>query len=965
MDNIRVESIASAIAVTMSHDVSIYKALNTMRHYAIGSIVIVDANSHPVGIFTERDALRSVSQEQWETTTLGEVMSKGVLSALGSLYLHDAYAMMEQHGYHRLVIVDEDGKYIGVVSEGDFLRHLGFDHLTTMARVEDAMSDAPLCVGVDLSLSEVVTMMRSQRKEYVVVLEAGKPIRVIAEREVITHCLASGEDHYALVGDLDPLPPKLISPATPLHEAAVMMKQHGVHQLVVVNEEDIMVGILDRHDILKALQGAYYKFLIRIIDQKSDALEQIKIKEAEIIVQKQQLEEKHAFLFGLIQTIPDLIWIKSLDGKYLACNPMFERFYNAKEADILGKTDFDFVDGQLAQFFRDNDQKAFEAGCSHHNEEYLVFGDGSYEGYFDTIKTPLKNSGGDVVGILGVARDISKIKEKEKEIDKVQALAHIGTWEWDIKTDRFGGSSETRRIFGFGTDIDYVYGDEIVSRILEEDREWYKATLAQEVKEKIIREIVFRISSVQGKIQWIRSSGEFVKNSNDEPVKAIGILQDITQQKLHEQNLEMLANYDSLTGLANRGMMLSYLQSAIDRSRRQKSKIALLMFDLDRFKDVNDSFGHAIGDELLQVVAQRFSQRLREGDFIARLGGDEFAVIIGELSHDEDAGILAGEIIEVVGAPYGLSNGINVHVGVSAGISLFPAHGQNAASLLQYADAALYVSKSEGRGVYRYYTDILTDAARYRIECVLHLKQAIGNKEFELYYQPQVHIATGKTVGAEALIRWNHPTRGMVFPDEFIPIAEESGLISSIGEWVLQEACRQGKVWMDRGYKLTIAVNLSPHQIRHQNIPKIVNEALKITGFKPNLLELELTESALMQREEETLVMLHTLRAYGIRLAIDDFGTGYSSFSYLKKFPIDILKIDKSFVDDIPIEPDDMAITSAIITMGLALGFQVLAEGAETIEQVEFLREKGCTLYQGYYKSKPIPVAQFEALLLH
>ena len=320
-------------------------------------------------------------------------------------------------------------------------------------------------------------------------------------------------------------------------------------------------------------------------------------------------------------------------------------------------------------------------------------------------------------------------------------------------------------------------------------------------------------------------------------------------------------------------------------------------------------------------------------------------------------------MIASLGVEYTLEEGFHVHIGASAGIVIAPTNGKEAVELLQYADAALYRAKSEGRGRFCYYTDALTHAARKRVECEIQLRRAIENEEFEVYYQPQVHIATGRIIGAEALVRWNDPIRGIIVPAFFIPLAEETGLIGKIGEWVLNETCRQGKIWLDNGHRLTLAVNVSPHQIRHQNIPKMVNDALKKSGFNPYLLELELTESALMQREEETLLMLHTLRAYGVRLAIDDFGTGYSSFSYLKRFPIDVLKIDKTFIDDIPIEPNDMAITSAIITMGLALGFQVLAEGTESIEQIEFLREKGCTMYQGYYKSPPVPAAEFEKLL--
>jgi predicted signal transduction protein with EAL and GGDEF domain len=354
---------------------------------------------------------------------------------------------------------------------------------------------------------------------------------------------------------------------------------------------------------------------------------------------------------------------------------------------------------------------------------------------------------------------------------------------------------------------------------------------------------------------------------------------------------------------------------------------------------------------------------MREGDLIARLGGDEFVVVLDNLVHTEDAGRIAQEMIAALGAEYDLGDGIKVHVGSSVGIVIAPNHSKDAQELLQFADAALYRAKDEGRGIYRYYTDELTEAARKRVACETQLRRAVENEEFEVYYQPQVHIATGRIVGAEALVRWNDPLRGIISPVMFIPLAEETGLIGQIGEWVLNETCRQGKIWLDAGHRLTLAVNVSAHQMRHQDIPAMVDNALKKSGYKAEHLELELTESALMDREEELVKVLHILRARGIRLAIDDFGTGYSSLSYLKRFPIDVLKIDKSFVDDIPFEQDDMAIVTAIIAMGNALGFQVLAEGTERQEQVDFLAQRGCTMYQGYIKSQPVPAAEFEKLL--
>ena len=424
-----------------------------------------------------------------------------------------------------------------------------------------------------------------------------------------------------------------------------------------------------------------------------------------------------------------------------------------------------------------------------------------------------------------------------------------------------------------------------------------------------------------------------------------------------------MANYDSLTGLANRSFLLSHLQKSIHMAMRNGRTIALLLFDLDHFKDVNDSFGHAIGDELLRLVSERFVERIRKGDLITRLGGDEFAIVLEYITRREDAAQVAQEMMAVLAKPYRLSNKLEVHIRSSVGIVIAPQHSNNAQELLQFADTALYKAKSEGRSTYSYYTDELTSTARERIECENRLRHAIENQEFELYYQPQVHVQSNRIVGVEALLRWNDPKSGLITPDRFIPLAEETGMISEIGKWVLFEACKQGKQWLQQGYNLHVSVNVSAHQVHHQDLPRLLDLALKESGFNADKLTLELTESAMMRREEEVVTMLHALRAKGIRLAIDDFGTGYSSYSYLKRFPIDILKIDKSFIDDIPYENDDVAIVKAIIAMGSAMGYQILAEGVEQIEQLEFLKAQGCSYYQGYFKSKPLCASDFDRLL--
>jgi diguanylate cyclase (GGDEF)-like protein/PAS domain S-box-containing protein len=1093
MKQATLESILSHKMTALKIADTIARALEMMTDHAISSVVITDSENRPIGIFTEHDALKVVAGAMETSVELGEVMTLNPFCVVQTMQMHDAYALMEEKHFRHLIVVDEEERFVGVVTEGDFLRHIGLEHLTKFKTVAEAMSESPLIVELKTTLVEAAALMNERKSDYAIVLNGATPIGVITERDIAHRCARDSHVSEEQVENLVHTDILIIGKEIALHHAASLMEEHGVHQLIVVDAHGNLSGILRRHDVLHAVHGAYFEYLIRVIDEKSAAIERISERKRELRSEKEELEKSalkfqklfeaipdgvvlldtvtmkavefnravhehleysaeefaqlsirdynavesllevrrrieaislnghdafetihrtksgklmdvwvsvvaielgaHSymiavyrdvsenkmrekllqerqqilavqtnFLKSLFDSIPDLIWLKDIDGTYITCNPMFERFFGAIESDIVGKTDFDFVDAELAQFFRNNDLAAIKAGGSRSNDEYLKFSDGSYEGYFETIKTPIWDVEGNAFGVLGIARDISERKRKDDEIMQVQALSHIGTWEWNVTKDEFIGSKESYRMFGM-PEGKTVSLEEVLLRVIPEDRLWFEQEMMRASLEGTIQSKVIRTVDVNNAIRWVQADGSFIYKKDGKADKAVGILQDITERKLHEKQLETLANYDPLTGLANRSLLQSHLQNSIFQAKRHKTQIALVMFDLDRFKDINDSYGHSAGDELLQQVAQRFSTRLRDGDIISRLGGDEFAVIIDNLARPEDAGRLAEEMIATLESGYKLSSGVSIHIGASAGIVLCPDHGESASELMQHADAALYKAKSEGRGRYRYYTDELTDSARHRIECETRLRYAIKNEEFEVYYQPQVHIQTGRIVGAEALIRWNDPIRGIVSPLEFIPIAEETGLIGEIGEWVLNETCRQGKIWFDQGHRLTLAVNLSAHQVRHQNIPEMVENALKKSGYPANRLELELTESALMQREEETVEMLHNLRAHGIRLAIDDFGTGYSSLSYLKRFPIDVLKIDKSFVDDIPFDKDDMAIVTAIIAMAHALGFQVLAEGTERIEQIEFLKEKGCTMYQGYFKSQPVPAEEFIKLL--
>jgi diguanylate cyclase len=448
----------------------------------------------------------------------------------------------------------------------------------------------------------------------------------------------------------------------------------------------------------------------------------------------------------------------------------------------------------------------------------------------------------------------------------------------------------------------------------------------------------------------------------------VGRLEEVITVRTHgleaaNRQLRHLTTHDALTGLPNRVLLDDRLAQAMALADRDRRSFALMVCDLDRFKLINDSLGHRAGDELLQEVARRLSAVARTADTVARFGGDEFVLVGSSLADAEDAMQLAARAIEVLRAPVRVA-GIDVHVSPSIGIALYPEDGASVEALLAHADAAMYAAKHQGRGSVQRYLPGMHAGIEDRVQMESELHQAIELKQFELYYQPKVDTRTGVVRSAEALIRWVHPSRGLVSPADFIPLAEECGLIGAIGEWVIREACRQARAWQEEGVpSLRISVNLSASQFREVGLVDSIRRALDDVGLVARYLEVELTESAVMSDPEQSVAILEQLSAMGVLVSVDDFGTGYSSMSYLRRFPIDKLKIDRVFINEIASRPEDASIVRAIVSLAHSLNLKVVAEGVETSAQLDFLKTAGCDEYQGYHYSRPLPADQFERLI--
>jgi diguanylate cyclase (GGDEF)-like protein/PAS domain S-box-containing protein len=461
----------------------------------------------------------------------------------------------------------------------------------------------------------------------------------------------------------------------------------------------------------------------------------------------------------------------------------------------------------------------------------------------------------------------------------------------------------------------------------------------------------------------IEDSAAPIHDRRGQVTGAVMVFHDVSTARAQSARMVHLAQHDPLTDLPNRNLLSDRLDQAITLAHRHHKTLALLYLDLDRFKHVNDSLGHAAGDQLLRAVARRLVECVRASDTVSRQGGDEFVILLSELGNVEDAAACAEKILQAIQPPY-LIEGDEIHVTASIGIAVYPADGIGSEALLQNADLAMYEAKERGRNNSQSYKVHLNSDATLRQSLNSSLRHAIQRDEFTLYYQPIINLATSRIVRAEALIRWRHPTRGLVSPTQFISIAEESGMIVPIGRWVLREACRQTRVWQDAGLPLTkLAVNISAVELRAKDFVEGVKTILADTNFDPRHLELELTETFLMQDSKSTLVVLQALKELGLKLALDDFGTGYSSLSYMKRFPIDTLKIDRSFVRNLTTDADDASIVSAVINMGKSLHMGVVAEGVETRDQRMFLQDYDCPEAQGHYFSYPLTATKFAALL--
>jgi len=653
----------------------------------------------------------------------------------------------------------------------------------------------------------------------------------------------------------------------------------------------------------------------------------------------------------LFENANDIVYTHDLDGRITSMNLSCLRATGYSLDDVLSMN--------IRQFISPDDLRDLEDESAASYEIDFLAKDGRRIPV--EVNTRLVFRDGRRVGVQGIARDVTERKSNEARFRLLFERNLAGVFRSTFDGRILECNDAMARIFGYERHEDLIDAPALDLYFNADDRQRY---LQQLREQRSLTNIEMRMKRRDGLPVWVLENVALLEGSGRGESEIIeGTIIDVTDRKTAHEQIEWQAYHDALTGLPNRLLFRDRITIALARARRSGRLSAVMFLDLDQFKLVNDTLGHTVGDGLLQAVADRLVNCVRAEDTVARMGGDEFTILLSDIGDRRAAATVAQKVLDSIGQPIDVDRH-ELFVTTSIGISMFPEDGGDAETLLKNADRAMYRAKEFGRNNYQFVTAAAIDGAAERLSLENSLHHAFEREEFVVHYQPMIELATARVVGAEALIRWNHPDFGIMPPDEFIPIAEETRLIIPMGEWVLRTACRQMKAWHDAGHSsLRIAVNLSPRQFQQRDLTSMIERVLAETRFPANQLDLEITESTAMQNAELSLSIMKRLKEMGIRISIDDFGTGYSSLNYLKRFPIDTVKIDQDFVKDLSTESSDGAIISAVISMARALRLRVVAEGVETEEQLAFLQREQCAEIQGFLYSRPLPAAEFERTL--
>ena len=731
-------------------------------------------------------------------------------------------------------------------------------------------------------------------------------------------------------------------------------KEHRIEYRIIHPDASIhwvqALGSAEKDD-----QGNVIRLLGIVMDITERKQLELEHKETEMA-----LRESEALFRNMADHAPVMVWVTDETGYSTYVSQSWYDFSGQKEGTALGFGWLDVIHPDERELARKRFLEFNEKRQPFSIDYRFRRRDGVYCWGIDAGK-PRFSADGQFKGYIGSVMDISDRKRMEEQLRIFECIVATTqdmmalidqNYTYQIVNDAYARNFQRAKEEIIGKSVVEIVGEEFMDTIQPHlDR----CLQGEEVR----YETWFDLGEEQ---RYYHALYSRYREANKGVTSAVVNIHDITQIKESEQKLYYQAHHDTLTNLPNRMLMNTRLEQSIQQATRKGDKLAVVFIDLDRFKNINDSLGHRAGDSLLEQLAQRLCQQRRKSDTVARISGDEFVVILEDIKDTQHAGMVVGKLMRTFEEPF-IIEGRTIKMTSSMGLSLFPDDGTDVATLLRNADAAMYRAKEDGRNTYCFYRKEMTSTVFEYMLLENALREALKKKEFYLLYQPQIEMLSHRCLGIEALLRWHHPELGVVSPAQFIPIAEQSGLIQEIGTWVLTTACRQAKIWLEQKLDFgRIAVNVAAPQIQHGDFIQVVENVLKTTGLPAAYLELELTEGLLMKQTEQNIKQLEKLQGMGIKLTIDDFGIGYSSLNYLKRLPIDKLKIDQSFIRDLPHDTNDTAISQAVIALGYALNLQIIAEGVENEEQAAFLKEKGCHQAQGYFFSQPIPPQQVSAL---
>lgn len=1060
--------IATRNVISLSPDEHIGEAARIMADRRISSIVIIDGLGHPIGIITERNILHAMQIGRSHATKVQELMSSPVITAQGTMTCLDAYQLCQRDGIRHLVVVDDQHRLLGMVSETDFRLRISLSELAGRRQVASVMSSAVFTLPPEADLMEALTHMQTYHDSCVVVAEAQRPVGILSERDVVRLYSSQTMNQDSTLQEIMTSPVLTIPIDKNVNEAAHQMLLAKVRHLVVVDQDGLVAGIISEHDLTHTMA-------LSLIDDKmlADA----------------------ALLRTLIEAIPDAIQFKDGHGRWLESNDAARSVFNLDVASVHGKTDVELseiVDSRYKEALlrcSETDQHAWEQGETSRAEEIMLTPRGE-QVVFDVIKVPLFHDDGSRKGLVIVGRDVSVLRRqaeiisaRERELrtltdnspeviiryDKecrrifinpahekytgISASVLLGktpTEYWSLTDDQDGAiifqsnlqkvldsgqareweltwcrpnlSTECiliRAVAEFGIDgqVESVltFGGSISDQKQIEGSLRTAASVFDNTREAVIisdeNNLILDVNAAftqitgysrdevlgrnpkllssgrqdtafykemwqslhhdnnwRGEIWNRRKSGEIyaellsisvIKDDAGRVQRYVAVFSDISHLKAHEAELSRIANFDVLTNLPNRRLLVDRLSQAILSAQRSGKLLVVCYMDIDGFKQVNDQYGHDIGDQLLIAVTSRLHEILRAGDTLARLGGDEFVMLFNELTRQQECLQLLDRILEMIAMPVILDSHI-IKISASIGVSFYAENHEDGDTLLRQADQAMYVAKQMGKNRYHLYDAQYDQQLRALHEIRQRISQGLASNEFELFYQPKIELISNQVYGAEALIRWNHPEQGLLTPADFLSIIEGSELEIKIGEWVIENSLAQIHDWGNTGLSLEVSINISARHLLSEDFMVCLSRCLNKFPLRNGCsLQIEVLETTALEDMVKSTEIIHTCQKLGINFALDDFGTGYSSLAYLRKISVDTLKIDQSFVRDMLIDKGDSAIVQGIIALANTFALKTVAEGVETPAHIQMLIEMGCQYGQGYGISRPLSAKNF------